>query len=223
VARGRRAAPDRRAGTGRAGGTTDTDEDDEEADTSVSDLTTEADPATFDQTFTDDDAALRIEGEFEPVAGPKQVIPRVAYVLNYNLVYNEARDRWEPQKKVSNAGTQAGVEIIGVAEKTVDDGAFMFVRTDVSDRNLGGDTINVGVTYQDGATSGDTTFTNVVNPSNATGAVGYTIGFEDSFGGWFVDLFNDSGSDLDLRVTVYRVTIPDDVETLRTGSGGIGP
>jgi len=124
VARGRRAAPDRRAGTGRAGGTTDTDEDDEEADTSVSDLTTEADPATFDQTFTDADADLRIEGEFEPVAGPKQVIPRVAYVLNYNLVYNEARDRWEPQKKVSNAGGGGLSEyvLVDTVEETISSG-----------------------------------------------------------------------------------------------------
>jgi len=100
VARGLRSSPGRRVRPG-AGSAVDEApaEDDEEADTSVSDLTTEADPATFDQTFTDDDASLRIDGEFEPVAGPKQVIPRVAYVLNYNLVYNEARERWEPQKK----------------------------------------------------------------------------------------------------------------------------
>lgn len=215
MSRGRRAAPGRRGGLGRSGTTEDSDDDEEAEDTSVSDLTTEADPATFDQTFTDDDAALRIQGEFEPVAGPKQVIPRVAYVLNYNLVYNEARERWEPQKKVSDTGG-AGVEIIGVAEETVSDGTFMFVRTDVSDRNLDGDTIRVGVTYQDGASGNDTTFTNVVNPSNATGAVGYTIGYEDQFGGWFVDLFNDTGSSIDLRVTVYRITVPDDVETLRT-------
>jgi len=125
VARGRRAAPDRRAGTGRAGGTTDTDEDDEEADTSVSDLTTEADPATFDQTFTDADADLRIEGEFEPVAGPKQVIPRVAYVLNYNLVYNEARDRWEPQKKVSNTGGGglSEYELVDTVDETISSGS----------------------------------------------------------------------------------------------------
>jgi len=100
VARGLRSSPGRRVRPG-AGSAVDEEpaDDDEEADTSVSDLTTEADPATFDRTFTDTDADLSIEGEFEPVAGPKQVIPRVAYVLNYNLLYNENRDRWEPQKK----------------------------------------------------------------------------------------------------------------------------
>jgi hypothetical protein len=105
VARGLRSSPGRRVRPG-AGSAVDetTAEDDEEADTSVSDLTTEADPSTFDQTFTDADAALRIDGEFEPVAGPKQVIPRVAYVLNHNLVYNPERGRWEPQKKGAVSG-----------------------------------------------------------------------------------------------------------------------
>lgn len=105
MARGRRAAPGRRGGTGRGGGTPDEPEEEEEdTGTSVDDLTAEADPETFDQTFQDGDANLRIEGEFEPTAGSKQVIPRIAYVLNYNLVYNEERDRWEGQKK---AGTEA--------------------------------------------------------------------------------------------------------------------
>lgn len=67
--------------------------------TSLDDLTTEADPQQFDRTFTAAGAPLRIQGAFDPVAGNKQVIPRVAYVLNYNLVYNADRDRWEPQKK----------------------------------------------------------------------------------------------------------------------------
>jgi len=83
----------------------DADEDDEPDDrtppTSLDDLTTEADPQQFDQTFVAGDASLTIQGRFDPVAGARQVIPRVAYVLNYNLVYNESRDRWEPKKKGS--------------------------------------------------------------------------------------------------------------------------
>jgi hypothetical protein len=73
--------------------------------TSLADLTTEADPQQFDQTFTAGDANLTIQGRYDPVAGSRQVIPRVAYVLNYNLIYNESRDRWEPQKKGSLGGT----------------------------------------------------------------------------------------------------------------------
>lgn len=78
-------------------------EDEEEDGTSVDDLTQPADPQQFDQTFTDDDTPLSIAGNFDPTAGPKQAIPRLAFVLNYNLVYNEARERWEPQKKSSSS------------------------------------------------------------------------------------------------------------------------
>jgi len=77
----------------------DDEDDDEPQETSVSDLTSEADPNQFDQTFTDSDAALTIQGAFDPVAGPKQVIPRLAYVINFNMVYNPERERWEPKKK----------------------------------------------------------------------------------------------------------------------------
>jgi len=69
------------------------------AQTSLSDLTTEADPEEFGQTFTSGDANLNIQGAFNPVAGDLQAIPRVAYVINLNFVYNEERGRWEPKKK----------------------------------------------------------------------------------------------------------------------------
>jgi hypothetical protein len=90
----------------------DTDEEPDEADgpadgplpTSLDDLTTEADPQQFDQTFIAGDAGLTIQGRFDPVAGNRQVIPRVAYVISYNLVYNAARDRWEPDEGNDTAG-----------------------------------------------------------------------------------------------------------------------
>jgi hypothetical protein len=93
----------------------DDEDDDEQEETSVSDLTSEADPNQFDQTFTDSDAALTIQGAFDPVAGPKQVIPRVAFVLNYNLIYNEERGRWEPQKKSDLAAEDDDITEIGAA------------------------------------------------------------------------------------------------------------
>jgi len=81
----------------------DDDQDDGQANgappTSLDDLTSEADPQQFDRTFLAGDADLTIQGRFDPVAGNRQVIPRVAYVINYNMVYNESRDRWEPKKK----------------------------------------------------------------------------------------------------------------------------
>jgi len=72
--------------------------------TSIQDLINPADAQQFDQTFSDADAALDIEGAFDPTAGAKQVIPRIAFVLNFNLVYNEAQERWEP-----DTGNEGGV------------------------------------------------------------------------------------------------------------------
>jgi hypothetical protein len=91
-------------------------------ESSIQDLVQPADVQAFDQTFTDAGAELDVEGEFEPVAGDKQVIPRIAYVLNYNLIYNEAQERWEPQEGNENggAGSGSGVTAVSVLEKTSD-------------------------------------------------------------------------------------------------------
>jgi hypothetical protein len=77
----------------------DDDQDDQPQQTSLADLTTEADPQQFDRTFTTADADYNILGRFDPVPSRKQVIPRVAYTVNFQMVWNEDRQRWEPQKK----------------------------------------------------------------------------------------------------------------------------
>jgi hypothetical protein len=77
--------------------------------TSIQDLINPADAGQFDQTFSDADANLNIEGAFDPVAGDKQVIPRVAYVLNFNLLYNEAQERWEPQRSGDTGNSTGGI------------------------------------------------------------------------------------------------------------------
>lgn len=96
--RDRRRDIDRR-GDEKDGEDTPGDDVEQLPDSSLQDLTQPADPTTFDQTFEDGDAALNISGRFDPVAGSKQVIPRIAYVLNFNLVWNPDRQRWEPQVK----------------------------------------------------------------------------------------------------------------------------
>jgi|APHM01.1.fsa_nt_gi hypothetical protein len=103
-----------------------TDEFEPDADaslaSSIEDLQPAADPNQFDQTFTDQNADLDIQGEFDAVAGPKQVIPRIAYVLNFNLIYNEDKDRWEPQTDFSSGGSGGGstaaTNEVTVLEKT---------------------------------------------------------------------------------------------------------
>lgn len=72
--------------------------------TSIQDLVNPADAQQFDQTFSDADANLNIEGAFDPTAGDKQVIPRIAFVLNFNLVYNEQQERWEPDTGNESGG-----------------------------------------------------------------------------------------------------------------------
>jgi len=75
---------------------------------SIQDLVNPADAQQFDQTFSDADASLTIEGEFDAVAGDKQVIPRIAYVLNFNLLYNEQEERWEAQRVGDTGNSGAG-------------------------------------------------------------------------------------------------------------------
>jgi len=98
----------------------DVDEDEADAgepqpSTSLADLTTEADPQQFDQTFTAGDADLTIQGRYDPVAGSRQVIPRVAYVINYNLVYNPDRDRWEPDEGNDGGGGASNSTLVFLA------------------------------------------------------------------------------------------------------------
>jgi len=93
----------------------ESDESDDDDDTpaqlppsSIQDLVNPADAEQFDQTFSDADANLNIEGAFDPVAGDKQVLPRVAYVLNFNLLYNEQQERWEPQRSGDTGNSIGG-------------------------------------------------------------------------------------------------------------------
>jgi len=100
-------------------GESDESDESEDADgpaqipsTSIQDLINPADAQQFDQTFSDADANLNIEGAFDPVAGPKQVIPRIAYVLNFNLVYNEQQERWEPDTGNESGSADVAVSVL---------------------------------------------------------------------------------------------------------------
>jgi len=84
-------------GETREAGEGDTEPEDEGVPpTSIEDLTQETEPERFDRTFLSSGADLTIDGDFDPVAGPKQVLPRMAYVLSLQYNYNPERDRWEP-------------------------------------------------------------------------------------------------------------------------------
>jgi len=88
----------------------DSDDDrDDDGGTSIDDLAPSTDPGRFDQVFSTEDSGLNVEGGFDPVAGPKQAIPRLGYTINYNFAWNPAAQRWEPDTPgATDAGTPSG-------------------------------------------------------------------------------------------------------------------
>jgi len=64
-----------------------------------------ADVESFDQTFLAQSQNFKLEGQFSPAPFPLQVLPRVAYTINYNFIYNEDRGRWE-----ADTGNRSTVE-----------------------------------------------------------------------------------------------------------------
>lgn len=58
-----------------------------------------ADVGTFDETYLAESQNFGIKGEFAPAPYPLQVLPRVAYTINYNFVWDDDRERWVPKKK----------------------------------------------------------------------------------------------------------------------------
>jgi len=66
----------------------------------------ETEPSRFDRTFLSSAADLTIQGDFDPAPGAKQVLPRLAYTINYNYVYNPDRGRWEPDEGKARAADE---------------------------------------------------------------------------------------------------------------------
>jgi hypothetical protein len=165
------------------------DEDDDQdagtLPTSLDDLTTEADPQQFDRTFTAGGAPLRIQGAFDPVAGNKQVIPRVAYVLNYNLIYNESRDRWEPQKKSDVGG------VTGAAR------AFQASGTNQSVPAAATTTVDLTASSFDSLDAVDLSNDEIVAPADGTFLLA----------GLLTYLISGSGAEYDLNLEVNGSTV----------------
>lgn len=114
------------------------EEQPEDPGTSIDDLANEADAETFDQTFTDQDVKLSLQGDFDAVAGSKQVIPRIAYTVNFQMVWNPDRQRWEPDE--GNRGTLRAILDGGTTETEdpveLDFGTDLDVTTSGSDPTI---------------------------------------------------------------------------------------
>jgi len=83
------------------------DEEDGEDDdgTSIADLVGEAEPEVFDRTFlVEKEDAPASTGDPWPVPQPWQGLPRIAYVINLNYVYDEANEEWVRQGPFEGGG-----------------------------------------------------------------------------------------------------------------------
>lgn len=99
-----------------------TDEDQAEtADTSLDDLVSGADPQSFDSTFnvTRDDIPVATGSQF-PVPRPWQGIPRLAFVVNLNYVWNETAEEWERDTGNRSGGGSRAFDTVELVDASTD-------------------------------------------------------------------------------------------------------
>jgi hypothetical protein len=99
-----------------------TDEDQADtADTSLDDLVSGADPQSFDATFnvTRDDIPVATGSQF-PVPRPWQGIPRLAFVVNLNYVWNAEAEEWERDTGNRNGGGGRAFDTVDQVDASTD-------------------------------------------------------------------------------------------------------
>jgi len=187
---------------------TDPDEDEDEADeadeTSIEDIVRSTDPERFDRTFLAETDNFGIGGAVSPpTTYPLQALPRLAYVLNFNLAYNDTKDRWEPQKKSDLGAT---------------------VVLDANDVTVGANSLLISGTTEDLADHPDKALKPVVSPKPPDVPTGTTIaeGEPDSAdnnivyglqinppsGQIRIEIENNLPQDFDLRVVLLGIQTP---------------
>jgi hypothetical protein len=156
----------------------DGDAPDDTDDSTFERLTGEADPERFDRTFLAQSDSFQIGGAVtSPAPFPLQVLPRVAYVINYNVVYDEARDKWVPQHPFSDEG---------LLREVLDSGAS--VETEALDLDFG--------TNLSASTAGDDPATVTVDASGGGATVIFDDTFDLAFDGRASTLLGIGGPDL---------------------------
>jgi len=167
-------------------------------------LIQEADPESLDRTFRANKQHFRIGGAISsPSPFPLQTLPRLAYVINYNVVYNEDRERWEPQKKSDPRGA---FDVVFETTVTIANDSIAIVKTGLTDPNQEGDIYLpvVGLTNDDGAN-----FVQLI--WNLTSIEGFQTNFDfawdPSEGEWVVQIANGEDEAHDYKVVVLRITL----------------
>jgi hypothetical protein len=180
--------------------TTDTTEE-EDTDTSIADLVGQAEPEVFDRTFLveKEDLPAATDNPW-PVPQPWQGIPRLAFVVNLNYVYDEENGEWVRQGPFRT--------LDGVRVKETDS-----ITVTATDGNLSSGSV-------DDADASRPYFISVnpVNPSNVPDFTEWYEGDIDDvvsgevvyraryvFDGTLdVTVANESGVDLDVTISIYQ-------------------
>lgn len=164
-------------------------------------ITQEADPESFDRTFLAQAEDWKLGGPFSsPAPFPLQVVPRMAYVINYSYVLNEDRDRWEPQKKSNLArGT-----IAASGQETLASGSSGTISTGFTDQDLDGDTLVPSMGLQDGEFTDATVFA-WTDPGDSTVDVAFAIGWSPTRREWFIEWKNNSADTVGVNWAVQRI------------------
>lgn len=171
-------------------------------DTSIEDLTSEAQPEQFDRTFAAADADLTLQGRFDPVAGEKQVLPRVAYTINYNFIWNPDRQRWEPD-------TGNGSGVVSVADSgvvTVSSGGQEVIDTSLTDPTTNGDTLFPAVSL-DSAPGDAVEFNWTDEADQGSDSVAVNFTWNPPTNTWRIVLSNGEPTSVDVRWAICRVSL----------------
>lgn len=153
---------------GLGGGVVEEDEDeaadDFESTGTARDLTTEADPAIFDQTFqaTKSDVPIGV-GEEVPIPRPWQGIPRVAMVFNFNYIWDDTNNEWV--RDTGNSGGGGVWEVAATGQEDVDNAGGSAIGTGLTDPT---DRLRSLVAFGDPSQLTNTSF-NVYEGTNAPG------------------------------------------------------
>jgi len=126
---------------------TEGDEEDDDG-TSIADLVGQAEPEVFDRTFlVEKEDAPASTGDPWPIPQPWQGLPRLAFTVNLNYVYDEANEEWVRQGPFDGGG---GVTIEDDGTVLVDPASGVNFGTGLDVTDDGDDTVTVDSTGSGG-------------------------------------------------------------------------
>lgn len=182
----------------------ETEEDlDGETTGTVDEFTASADPEVFDQTYLAFGDNWRIdEPTPSPAPFPLQVIPRMAYVISYQMIYDEGLDQWVPQKKTLDVGGFG--QIVAQENLTVPSGGFVEMETGVTDSSAA---IFGWCGFRDpGQFAGSPEVWLTDDQGSADGRINVSAAFDTTLGEWKIVYREvNLGHDVDIVGSAFRI------------------